>query len=104
MSQFAQILVASMVGMVQVLSIAGVIWVMRSISDIGKQMAVLIQKISTIKEDLDAIKGSYVGRSEFSEATSRLDRNHMELKEAFWKLHDEHIACHVCRDKPATSV
>lgn len=96
MTPLTTAIIIGFIGIVQVLLTTGVIWGAKSLSKLLEAVAVLSVTVAGIERKLDAIEASYVGRDEFNQATGRIDSSHSELKNAFWRLHDEHISCKAC--------
>ena len=63
-----------------------VIWGAGQIHKMSNTMTGMKVLLENVIEDMEEVKNSYVKQESFD-----------ELRVAFWKVHDEHISCKVCK-------
>lgn len=73
-------------GIASQLAVAGIIGIATTLVFILRKVDQLATILKGFGKTLDRIEANYVSKED-----------HKELKDAFWKLHDQHIKCLACR-------
>ena len=83
--------------------IAGsVFWMARSVTLLGRDVAVIKASMEWFGKEFDSIRKTYVKRSDFDDAIENTRKAHEAMSAHFYRLREEHLQCRPCADARAS--
>jgi len=79
--------------------IAGsVFWMARSITLLGRDVAVIKAGLEWLGKEFESIRKNYVKRHDFDSAIESARKSHENVSADFYRLREEHLRCRPCNE------